>query len=237
MKLIRADGRSLEALLLTPQNPRAGVVLCHGINSSKDNETHTAIMERLYKNNIGCLAFDFSGHGKSEGNFMEITLHDFGIDIGTAMTYAKLYAFPGKKIGIYGASLGGAISVLYAARYPPDLLALKCPIVDLCTSLDAYLHYENPNNQEPLRSAIAIKAPSLVAGMLPLYQQVTDISVPTCLVGATHDNLIKEGDLIKLVGILNVQRFVMLPADHNFTQPEQHEEMVSCITEWFTTRF
>ncbi len=236
MKLIRPDGRSLDALLLTPQHPKAGVVLCHGINSSKDNETHAAIMEKLSKNDIGCLAFDFSGHGQSEGNFMEITLLDFSIDIATAMEYAK-QLFSGKKIGIYGASLGGAISILYAAHYPPDLLALKCPIVDLCKSLEAYLQYENPQNEEPLRSAIAIKAPVLVAGMAPLYQQVPYVSTPTCLIGATQDNLIEEHDLIKLSGVLNTKQFLMLPSDHNFTQPQHHEEMVSYITDWFIRGF
>ena len=50
------------------------VIVCHGICGNKDAQNKVDLAEALFKQGFLVLKFDFHGHGKSEGNFSDITL-------------------------------------------------------------------------------------------------------------------------------------------------------------------
>ena len=53
--------------------PHAVVILCHGMESSKESEKIVALSRQLSERGILALRFDFSGSGESEGKFEDIT--------------------------------------------------------------------------------------------------------------------------------------------------------------------
>lgn len=95
------------------------VVVCHGFASSKhgSNRCYVTLAEYLARQGIATLRFDFRGSGDSEGVLSEISFEDLIAD-GVAVLEAieDMEGIDAERIGLFGASLGGAIAVLAAAR-------------------------------------------------------------------------------------------------------------------------
>ena len=72
-------GVRLAGLLHLPAGARdptglPAVVLCHGMESTKEGAKHQALAARLVALGYVCLRFDFSYVGESEGRFEDLTL-------------------------------------------------------------------------------------------------------------------------------------------------------------------
>src|SRR5437764_9219444 len=65
-QLGRHDGLAY-ALFLPDEEPRAGVVICHGAGSAK--ESHFDFGRALRGSGMAALAFDARGHGRSDGDW------------------------------------------------------------------------------------------------------------------------------------------------------------------------
>ena len=50
------------------------VVFCHGFGGSKDGPLFELVADSLQKHGIASIRFDFNGHGKSEGEFKDMTV-------------------------------------------------------------------------------------------------------------------------------------------------------------------
>ena len=109
------DGLRMAAVLHRPDEPTgSGVVICHGMMSYKDSPKHRGIATRLCKRGHMVLRFDFTGRGESEGDLMALT---FGRQVGECRAAMDLLAKNGvQRIGLAGSSMGGAVSILVAAR-------------------------------------------------------------------------------------------------------------------------
>ncbi len=234
MKITNAKGLKLDALLVTPQPMHAGVVLCHGFLSEKDNETHAAIMKKLASYGIGSLAFDFTGHGKSEGRVLDANLADFYADVACVVTYGRPL-FPG-RLGLYGASLGGAMSILYATYNRVDALALKCPVIDPVKSWDNYLRNKITIVPEQQRAGLSVRVKEQVAGTPPLYKMVASLSCPAMIIGAAYDDLVDIDDLTHFASVLSISDYTILNADHDFSQREEHDKLTDLVSSWFAKR-
>ena len=92
------------------------VVLCHGMESTKDGTKHQALARGFTERGHACLRFDFSFVGESEGSFEDLTITGEVEDLAGACDY--LWAAGVGAIGVVGSSLGGAVAVVFAAREP-----------------------------------------------------------------------------------------------------------------------
>jgi len=94
----------------------ATVVLCHGMESTKEGAKHQALAARLVPLGYACLRFDFSYVGESEGAFEDLTIS------GEVDDLAGVYGFLKERgvgpLGFVGSSLGGAVALLVAAEEP-----------------------------------------------------------------------------------------------------------------------
>ncbi|MGH7897746.1 MAG: alpha/beta hydrolase, partial [Candidatus Binatia bacterium] len=94
----------------------AGVILCHGMESTKDGTKHRMLGERLSRAGLTVLRFDFSYVGESEGEFADLTFRGEVEDLAGAWRYLR-GRMPG-PIGILGSSMGGTVALLFAAEEP-----------------------------------------------------------------------------------------------------------------------
>jgi alpha-beta hydrolase superfamily lysophospholipase len=94
--------------------PKAAVILCHGMESSKESEKLVTLSRRLSERGILALRFDFAGSGESEGKFEEITYSGEVEDLRAA--YEVVMKYRPKKIGVLGSSMGGTVALLFAAE-------------------------------------------------------------------------------------------------------------------------
>jgi dipeptidyl aminopeptidase/acylaminoacyl peptidase len=108
-------GQNLVGILHhTAARTDAAVVLCHGMESSKESEKIVALSRQLSERGILALRFDFAGSGESEGNFAEMTYSGEVEDLRAAHDFALQYA--PKKVGIFGSSMGGTVALLFAGQ-------------------------------------------------------------------------------------------------------------------------
>jgi dienelactone hydrolase len=110
---IRESYAELSGLLYVPKSadinkPSSGVVLAHGISSSK--EMMSSIGLELARNGFVALCVDLFGHGRSEGSLMDGQVEP-SLGVYRAIQYLKKQAFVNSSsIGLIGHSLGaGAV--------------------------------------------------------------------------------------------------------------------------------
>ena len=116
MQFITKDGLQLHTYRYPCKSPRSVLVTLHGLNSY--SQPTGVIAKELAASNCEVLAFDFRGHGKSQGirgfikaisDLVEDTL-DFLVEV------EKLY--PGLPLFLMGGSLGAAVVTQVSIRIP-----------------------------------------------------------------------------------------------------------------------
>lgn len=124
------EGEKLFGVVHHPLQSRPPIVICmHGFASHKvgTNRSYVSLAEKLCEAGIATLRFDFRGCGDSEGHLASMTLDNFVSDAVAAYEYIRGLGY--HKIGFFGSSFGGAISVMAANRLQTiQSLALWAPV-------------------------------------------------------------------------------------------------------------
>ena len=125
---IDGDHGKLSAVLQTPDNQTKYplVIICHGFTATKEHILLTNLADELEARGIASIRFDFNGHGKSEGDFQNMTVLNEIEDAKKVYDYAR--ALPAvTSISIAGHSQGGVVASMVAG----DLGAKKIKAVVL----------------------------------------------------------------------------------------------------------
>jgi pimeloyl-ACP methyl ester carboxylesterase len=137
--LTTSDGLNLAALAWEGKGP-ASIILLHAMPA--DKESWTALAEQLNKTGHNVLAFDFRGHGESDGgnweDFSDEQHQQYSLDLDAAVEYIK-ENFPGTEIYLGGASIGANIAIQYLAAHPE---------IKKAAALSAGLDYHGVNAEE-----------------------------------------------------------------------------------------
>jgi alpha/beta superfamily hydrolase len=95
------------------------VIFCHGLGGDKSgrHRLYVKVAEGLSKIGIASLRIDFRGAGDSEGHFQEMTVESQVSDVLVALEFLQSHPkIIQDKIGYFGRSFGGIISLLAAER-------------------------------------------------------------------------------------------------------------------------
>jgi alpha-beta hydrolase superfamily lysophospholipase len=105
-------------------NPRAVVVVCHGVNSHSGQYTWAG--EQFAASGLAAYALDLRGRGKSEGErFYVEDIADYVSDVAGTVKLAKLRN-PGLPVFLLGHSAGGVVSSVYALENQKELAGFIC---------------------------------------------------------------------------------------------------------------
>ena len=121
-ELGRRDGLAY-ALFLPEEQPRAGIVICHGAGSAK--ESHFDFGRAARGTGIAALAFDARGHGRSDGEFGPSAFDDVLVMVGLMREHTP-------NVALRGSSMGGFCALNAAALADPPLAAVVaiCPATE-----------------------------------------------------------------------------------------------------------
>lgn len=121
-KLSLPDGRVLAYHRSEPSGEGVdapGVVFLGGFRSDMDGTKALALEEWARARGRAFLRFDYTGHGKSSGEFLDGSIGDWAQDAMDAVSELT----SGEQI-LVGSSMGGWISLLLAKRMPERIAAL-----------------------------------------------------------------------------------------------------------------
>jgi acylglycerol lipase len=105
-------------------DPRAVVVICHGVNSHGGQ--HAWAAERLTERGFAVLALDLRGRGRSEGErFYVADIADYVADVAGTIAIAKA-RYPGCKLFLLGHSAGGVTSATYVLDHQAEIDGFIC---------------------------------------------------------------------------------------------------------------
>lgn len=127
--LTTPDGFQLRAWLAVPQQPRAAVVLCHGITTdSAESGFFIQLEQRLTRAQFACARFDFRGHGASSGSPKDVTLQGELVDARTV--HAWLDSLVSVPVFYVAASFAASAAAHEAHATTCAGLVLINPILD-----------------------------------------------------------------------------------------------------------
>lgn len=159
-----SEGYRLIGNLNRPYENAPGVLLCHGIASSKNSEKWLAFTSALEEAGFASLRFNFRGCGWgdewSEGNFEDTTLTSRIADFKAALDFLKnATKVDFNRLGVIGSSFGGCTIIAASDPRPKAYVAMATPYQwvaspEMQMSFIEKGYYQNPSATEPRMSRI-----------------------------------------------------------------------------------
>jgi alpha-beta hydrolase superfamily lysophospholipase len=242
-----SDGKLLKGNFLVPEGERSfpGICKFHGLPGSPDQVS--GIASRLAAAGFVVLTFDFRGFRRSEGLF---SLANEVEDARNAASHLLRFKKVMKGwIGVYGASYGGAVAVLAAARDTRiGAVCIRAPVYDtlefarspLIQPAVEYILGNFPNVMHGLSNAETRER--LLDGMVEDAKKLNPAAEIQQI--SPRPFLIVTGDADKEIKLDGVRRFyesakqpkklvVIEGADHELTNPKALKETNETVVAWF----
>lgn len=114
-----------------PENMKKIIIAIHGFGSSKTSGTILALIEALYKQDIGVIALDLPAHGQSKESGEYLTVKNCLDDINSVEEYVKQnYSI---DIGFFASSFGSYLTLLKInnSNCKYNSVVLRCPAINM----------------------------------------------------------------------------------------------------------
>lgn len=125
------------------------VIVCHGFKSGNLNDIIKKLANKLNKENIGVVTFDFFSYGNF--NNENLTVEKCIEDLLNVEKYIK-NKYKDILISIFASSFGGYITLNRIIEEPNEFksVVLRCPTVDMYTTFYEYILKENGYTKKDL---------------------------------------------------------------------------------------
>ncbi|WP_191988101.1 alpha/beta hydrolase [Lapidilactobacillus wuchangensis] len=204
------------------------VILMHGFTGNlgyHPTDLLAQLAGRLNEQGLATLRFDFNGHGRSEGDFSQMTVLNEIADAQAALSYAFKTWQP-KKVSLLGHSQGGVVASMLAGYYADliDRLVLMAPAATLKSDAQAgktrgliYDPHHIPD-QLPIWSGLDLGGFYLrTAQTLPIYEVAQQFTGPVCLIHGRGDVVVNKRASEQYHEVYANSELHLLPdADHGF---------------------
>jgi len=210
------------------------VIIGHGLTGHKDRDLYVHLAESLSDLGWPCLRFSFSGHGKSEGKFTEMTISKEVSDLQSLLDQYK----GSKKIAYIGHSMGAAVGALTVAK--EDRIST---LISLAGMVNTKAFYDQEFGELiPDQDSMWDESdfPLSCVFQSDLYQidsiisAVRDIKIPWLMLHGEADDVVLPNHSTELYhSIKGKKKLVPIPnCDHQFS--DHYSTITEEIAEWLT---
>lgn len=218
---IEAEGTALSATAHLPALVPAPVIVCsHGLLSAKDSPKFIAVCEALSGAGFCSMRFDFSGCGQSRRRSGCALLDARKRDLAAAMAFALKQPWSDGRIGLFGSSLGGYLSLLAANENP----GLICAVVSWSSPFDI-----GSKHSEELSAIFpeGLGSPTNLAGL--------DEAGRVLLIHGQLDEIAPWRDSVRIYKRLKDPKKLLLlrTADHRISDASWRDTAIRETVEWF----
>ena len=224
----KADGFRLRGTLHLPEVDHPPLVIgSHGLLSTRRSPKQIALAESCNAAGIAYFRFDHRGCGDSEGTFHKITsLRSRCRDLYAALNHLRDTEPFSTRIGLFGSSYGGAVSISVAGTIP------VAGLVTVAT---------------PVRSRTINTATHEQQTRILLDEKMLSFDISDRLSGVGHIFVI-HGDADEIVPVsdareihesagLPKQLWIQSGGDHRMSDPDLQQEFIQRASDWFTEQF
>ncbi len=217
------------------------VIILHGFAEHKHHDLTADLANNLVHYGFLTLRFDFHGHGESEGEFEEHTIHQQVDDVFAALDFvAGLESADPDRIAVVGTDIGGNIALLAAEKDA----RIKAVVAQGARShfdhhIDSWLQ---PHEQKELmtkgffdHSQFRIRKGYVrSARMHDVLGQLKDMHAPVLFVHGTADLRVRLTETRELFLAANQPKAMeeVAGADHWFRGAEARERLYELIAGW-----
>ena len=216
--LTTADGIRISSWYIPVENPKAVIVLIHGYK--KTNEDKSRLIphaEYLNKEGYSTVLFDLRAFGESGGNKTFLGVKEWS---ETELIYDYMKSLPenkNKKIGFYGKSMGGVISIITKA------ITGKGDFIVAITPYDSFkslFSFQLKQKKYPLFFLSLIRLATVFELGLNYERYspinlIKKINIPIFILGAKYDDIVSENDAKHLFHKANKPKeFWEAPTNH-----------------------
>ncbi len=224
--------------ILKKYSGKVAVIICHGLTSSKDSKTGTALRNTLAKDGITSLSIDLYGHGESEGKIEELTVSKAVESVIGAYEYLKQKGYD--KISLVGSSFSGVVCLVAATKLDLIAMVLKCPVFDYPqlltdrTEEDEIAKWKKTGFREMFN----------VKFWYELYEDATKIHImetakkvtcPTLFIHGSGDKLVPPShseDAFNTISSKEKKLHIIKGADHFFIHEKHFNEVIKESHDW-----
>jgi len=231
-----SDELQLSGTLHLPGIPSPPIVIgSHGLLSAGDSPKQISLAHKCNQRGMAYLRFDHRGCGQSEGDFANVTsLESRHKDLVSAIEWAQKRSDIGKKIGLFGSSLGGAAALSVAGTYQVDaIVTLAAPVTGA-----SILKSANASADASVGASVDLKG-------LPIsfYQKCLSFDITEKLPSVSRV-LIFHGDADTVVPVSNSREIygkvkdpkhliIQKNGDHRMSDPIHQADFYESAVEWF----
>lgn len=195
---------------IVPQGSDKTVLVLHGYTSSKYDEDYIKpIIEILARNGFNVVAFDFRAHGESDGEITTLGEKETEDTIRIIDWLEKNKPELAKSIGVIGYSMGGAVSIMLAARDKRvKAIVVDSPYMDIVASGQRWIMRIKGFVRNillliyPLIIRFAKSEADIDLNKLNVYNYATKIDQPILIIGGEKDDLVTLGEIKKFYDML-----------------------------------
>jgi alpha/beta superfamily hydrolase len=235
-------GQHLIGILHHPSttHPTAAVVVCHGMESSKESEKLVALSRQLSERGILALRFDFGCSGESEGKFEDVTYSGEVEDLRAA--YELVLKYRPNKIGILGSSMGGTVALLFAAREKQvaAIVTIAAPVHPERFT-ERFLTPEEAR-QWRTKGYIVYHEQRLNVSLLDDLEKIDvpgaarNVACPALVIHGDRDDTVPVEEGRELYAALGGAKklYILEGANHRLTEPAELQTAVAEAIDWLT---
>jgi uncharacterized protein len=251
-------GTTVEPTVISPGFPP--VLLVHGITADRhESGFFSAIAAALAERGVPSLRFDLRAHGESQGAMETLTVYGCVSDISASASWLMQHLRVESWPALIGASFGGGLAVLFAARHRVARLTLLNPNLDFRESW-----FESTDKWEDGRLSSSAVAHLIEHGWLPrgefrmgaafVHEAIQarpaslmrTITAPTIVIHGTEDTFTSfhtslenslTADESHFVRIEGAEHGFIVPGDEQTQDPRTHEfraKVIAVTVDWNT---
>jgi alpha-beta hydrolase superfamily lysophospholipase len=228
--LIDAGGIGLSAVVHLPDKTPAPVIVCsHGLLSTKENLKAIALGKEMSEAGFCVLRFDFSGCGKSPSRRGVSLVEARSCDLDAVTGFALEQPWSDGRIGLFGSSFGGFLSLLAADQRPEVFGA----VVSLASPFDMSKIGPDITGPEELRTIF----PDGFNPGSPKDLQTIGRAGRVLLIHGQLDEIVPWKDSVLIYERLCEPKRLLLmrTADHSISDEAWRTTAIKSSLEWFLT--
>ena len=209
---------------------RGGVIICHGMLSSRRSVKLTALGQRLARQGLAALRFDFAGRGDSGGDTLLDSYTRRVEDLDGAVDWMKKEV--GGPLGLVGSSMGAAVALIYASRFPGVAAVVALATAVHPARLAGML---TPEDRLQLESTGRLQVEGgawigrdLVRDSLnqDILGAARELPCPALFIHGGQDTLIPVSEARKIAGVARSKLVLIEGADHPLSGPEHQRYFI-----------